>query len=307
MKPLAIDLFCGLGGWAEGFLSEGYDVIGFDIEARPYPGQLVIQDVLTLHGRQFRDTAAIIASPPCTEYSYMAMPWKRGKQIAAALRGKDEFPKGYAGSQTITDLNALFDACFRIQDEANTANFCSDCEAVGYFASARGRFAEKCGLCNGTGYQPGKVYIPMVVENVKGAQLWVGQARWHYGSFYLWGDVPALMPFARSQAKIPGQDWNRFKGTGEVSPHWRMEASNKPAWQREFGLPGEPDPRYPNGYGSKNNGGSWFNQAHNTESGHGQNAVNLNNTTDSARMKASAKIAIIPPPLAQHIARVFKP
>ncbi len=26
MRPLAIDLFCGLGGWAEGFLSEGWDV-----------------------------------------------------------------------------------------------------------------------------------------------------------------------------------------------------------------------------------------------------------------------------------------
>lgn len=23
MKPLCIDLFCGLGGWAEGFLAEG--------------------------------------------------------------------------------------------------------------------------------------------------------------------------------------------------------------------------------------------------------------------------------------------
>lgn len=27
-----IDLYCGLGGWAEGFLAEGYRVIGFDIE-----------------------------------------------------------------------------------------------------------------------------------------------------------------------------------------------------------------------------------------------------------------------------------
>jgi len=27
-KPLAIDLYCGLGGWAEGFLSEEYSVIG---------------------------------------------------------------------------------------------------------------------------------------------------------------------------------------------------------------------------------------------------------------------------------------
>lgn len=26
MKPLCIDLFCGLGGWAEGFLAEGWDI-----------------------------------------------------------------------------------------------------------------------------------------------------------------------------------------------------------------------------------------------------------------------------------------
>lgn len=32
-NPLAIDLFCGLGGWTEGLLAEGWDVIGFDIKA----------------------------------------------------------------------------------------------------------------------------------------------------------------------------------------------------------------------------------------------------------------------------------
>ena len=37
MRPLCIDLFCGLGGWAEGFLAEGWDVIGFDIERHRYP------------------------------------------------------------------------------------------------------------------------------------------------------------------------------------------------------------------------------------------------------------------------------
>ena len=66
MKPLAIDLFCGLGGWAEGCLAEGYDVVGFDIERHQYgencyPAQLVIQDVLTLHGSQFKDAALIVA------------------------------------------------------------------------------------------------------------------------------------------------------------------------------------------------------------------------------------------------------
>jgi site-specific DNA-cytosine methylase len=55
--PLAIDLFCGLGGWTEGLLAEGYFVVGFDIERHKYggeryPGHLVLQDVLTIHGSQ---------------------------------------------------------------------------------------------------------------------------------------------------------------------------------------------------------------------------------------------------------------
>ena len=59
MKPLAIDLCCGLGGWSEGLLAEGWDVVGFDIERHKYgpheyPAQLVLQDVLTLTGEQFR-------------------------------------------------------------------------------------------------------------------------------------------------------------------------------------------------------------------------------------------------------------
>lgn len=134
MTPLAIDLFCGLGGWTEGLLAEGYRVVGFDNERHcygeaRYPAQLVIQDVLTTHGAQFKDAALIVASPPCQAYSYRAMPWKRAK----ALLPPD---------------NTLFEACFRIQREA--------CEAAGH-------------------------HIPLVVENVCGAQKWVGRARWHSG------------------------------------------------------------------------------------------------------------------------------
>jgi hypothetical protein len=51
-RPLAVDLFCGLGGWAQGFLAECYRVVGFDTEGHDYgdgcyPGELVRQDVLT--------------------------------------------------------------------------------------------------------------------------------------------------------------------------------------------------------------------------------------------------------------------
>ena len=159
MKPLAIDLFCGLGGWTDGLLAEGYDVVGFDIERHDYgtggyPAQLVLQDVLTLHGRQFKDAALIVASPPCQAYSYRAMPWKRAK----ALPPPD---------------NSLFEACFRIQREA--------CEAAGR-------------------------HIPLIVENVRGAQKWVGRSRGNYGSFHLWGDVPALMPAGKA-IKGDGKGW----------------------------------------------------------------------------------------------------
>ena len=161
MKPLAIDLYCGLGGWTSGLLAEGYYVVGFDIERHDYgtggyPAQLVLQDAMTLHGRQFKDAALIVASPPCQEFSYMAMPWSKAKaKERDLLEGRDD-PKR---------LTALFDACFRIQREA--------IEAAGHF-------------------------IPLVVENVRGAQKWVGRSRWNYGSFHLWGDVPALMPMTKA-------------------------------------------------------------------------------------------------------------
>lgn len=229
MRPLCIDLYAGLGGWTEGFLAEGWDCIGFDIERHEYgehryPAQLVLQDVRTIHGKQFASAAMIVASSPCQEFSYRAMPWKRAKALGPPLLGME-----------------LFAQAARIQREAS----------------------EAAGRC-----------IPMVQENVRGAQRWVGKARWHHGSYYLWGDVPALMPFT-----------------------WRA---------------------------TKNTGGSWFNVAHNTTSGHGQNpdgrkvgggwwhdaspgTLRHESGGSRARKAASARIAKIPFALARHIAATYKP
>ena len=74
MKPLCIDLFCGLGGWAEGFVAEGYRVVGFDIDGRfagPYRkagGEFVLADVRALDGRRFRNARCFVMSPPCREF-----------------------------------------------------------------------------------------------------------------------------------------------------------------------------------------------------------------------------------------------
>jgi site-specific DNA-cytosine methylase len=101
-KPVVIDLCCGLGGWSHGFIAEGWDAIGFDIERheygdKRYPGELILHDILDLNGYDLAaaNPWAIAASPPCQEFSYMAMPFSRGKQIAAVLRGQGEFPKCY--------------------------------------------------------------------------------------------------------------------------------------------------------------------------------------------------------------------
>ena len=265
MKPLAIDLFCGLGGWSDGLLAEGWDVIGFDIERHEYgehryPAQLVLQDILTLHGSQFRHASLIVASPPCQEFSHMAMPFSRGRQIAAALRGNGDFPSGYTGSRTISELTALFDACFRLQREAS---------------EAAGR------------------HIPLVVENVKGAQPWVGRAKWHYGSYYLWGDIPALMPSVASLRKSKHEA--RHYGMKSSAEHGVKQHGSGAAWFDKA-----LDERRKAATTTKG-GGDCFGAGADCSL---QRKASSGNTS---RKAASALIAKIPLALARHIAAVYYP
>lgn len=259
MKPLAIELFCGTFGWGAGFIAEGFDVVGFDIMdverelgIPRTPGcQLVIQDVLTLHGSQFKDAAMLVGSSPCQEFSYRAMPWKRAKALGPPVLGME-----------------LFSAQFRIQREAS---------------EAAGR------------------HIPLVVENVMGAQKWVGRAAWHYG-FYLWGDVPALMPVRFSGHKVPGFRFdgaggsfqsaavNGTKTVGHVNKRDGHTHTRHLTNQAEHdGVKGAADQL----------GGdrrTWF-----------DGGLTKHGSKSNARRRASALIAKIPLPLARHIARAYYP
>jgi hypothetical protein len=269
VKPLAIDLYCGLGGWTEGLLAEGYDVIGFDIEQHVYgdhryPAQLVVQDVRTLRGAQFHSAALIVASPPCQEFSYMAMPWTRAKEKAAAIRADS------TGAE-LERLNRLFNECFRIQREA--------CEAAGR-------------------------HIPLLVENVRGAQPWVGQARWSFGSFYLWGDVPALMPPMSRAVKVGGLDWKH-----PDDPRHRPGQAFNPAAQGKALIEG----RKLAGFRFDGSGRSFQSASVEGVKHHGSGAVWFDTgpaalPSSSPRRKfASAMIAKIPLPLSRHIGKTFYP
>lgn len=268
-SPLAADLFCGLGGWTEGLQAEGWRVRGYDIEAHEYgeeryPGEFVLRDILEMHGSEIADVDLIVSSSPCTDYSYMAMPWSLAKAKAAAIRGDETGEK-------LRRLNLLFDAQFRIQREAS---------------EAKGE------------------WIPMVVENVRGAQEWVGRAAWNYGSYYLWGDVPALMPNTIGGRKVSGF---RFDGSGgsfqtaSVNEHLKVPAApgsgRSPApgrgarfTSRDCGA------EVAEGRKGAGAGAEWFDQ----------NLCQLSSKS-SARKQASAQIAKIPLALSSHIARVYLP
>ena len=50
MKPIVYDLYCGLGGWADGF-----DIEAHNYGTGGYPGELRIRDVLSIHGSELKD------------------------------------------------------------------------------------------------------------------------------------------------------------------------------------------------------------------------------------------------------------
>lgn len=341
MKPLVFDLFSGLFGWGEAFSCEGWRVVGFDIEdqfknfGKEIPGncELVLRDIRSINGaelvREYGVPACIVASPPCQEFSYMAMPWSKAKD---KLRKIEADP---AEQKRLTDL---FNQCFRIQREVSQA----------------------CGH-----------HVPMVVENVRGAQRWVGRSLANFGSFHLWGDVPALMPIpqkahkfnpdgtnhpagswfaiadskhrgAKSEDEKVGISWSKsgpgntgksfqtaamLKSNGNKSAgmNWSDRSKKGPDFTRIAGkqaagskVPSQTGRRTDPGKGARftsrdcgeegvkqsgiggirDNGKSdaWF-----------QNGAARSGSKSSARKQASAEIAKIPPALAQWIARVLKP
>jgi len=107
---------------------------------------------------------------------------------------------------------------------------------------------------------------------------WVGRARWHHGSFFLWGDVPALMPMTtRCGVKVGGMDWN-----GSDKPGYKAVALNDIRHAKNTAAPG-------------------------SLKGQGLQGEAPRPARHSSRKAAAARIARIPFALARHIAQVYFP
>lgn len=298
MKPLVIDLFCGLGGWSQAFLNHGFRAVGFDIERHDYgtggyPGELVLRDVRSLTGtelvKQYGVPACIVASPPCQEFSYMAMPWTKAKEKRRKILADP------AEQKRLTDL---FNQCFRIQREV--------VDAAGH-------------------------YVPIIIENVRGAQEWVGKARWNFGSFYLWGDVPALMPIPGKVRKTPDGSWDASRTNYNPDHQWEG-TKHGPSMGKVWSDRPPSVSAHREKTGFKSHGLNWSDQTKRgqdftrvagkqtyaalkegvkgfTPNGEplGKNTLGrMHGSQSNARKKASAEIAKIPAALAEWIAKCFK-
>jgi len=80
----ALDLFCGLGGWSDGLVLEGFEVMGVEINskiAELYNHPVIVEDVKNLKGKQFPNYDLIVGSPPCRDFSVVGdvfgHTWKR--------------------------------------------------------------------------------------------------------------------------------------------------------------------------------------------------------------------------------------
>jgi site-specific DNA-cytosine methylase len=154
MRPLALDLCCGMGGWTDGLLTVRFDVVGVNIYRHPkYRCELELCDLMQFDESRFSGVALVVASPPCDEYAR----WDK--------------PEAWFTQGRPIPNDSLVNRCREIA--ANLG-------------------------------------APLVLENVRGAQRWIGFAVHHYGPFYLWGDgVPPLLPRCdRRTAKFKNSGWD---------------------------------------------------------------------------------------------------
>ena len=87
MRPRLLDLFCGAGMAADGYMVAGYEVVGVDIAPQPdYPGLFIQADAMEVLASDMPGGFDLIhASPPCQSHT-------RAKHLRDAQGGASKYP-----------------------------------------------------------------------------------------------------------------------------------------------------------------------------------------------------------------------
>ena len=94
---IALDLFCGLGGWSDGLAAEGFRVVGVelvDFVAKEYKHDVILANCCNLPIRDGVPWDLVVGSPPCRDFTNWAWlqelrtkgKWKRSRDIEGGLR-----------------------------------------------------------------------------------------------------------------------------------------------------------------------------------------------------------------------------
>lgn len=259
----AVDLFCGKGGWAHGLIAAGWAVDGYDIA-----------DMGGYPGSlHLRNVLTLTGEDVADAELIVASPPCQAYSYMAMpwTRAKVMGERHRSCWGLRHKLTELFRFCFRLQ---------------------------KMAIC-----VRGGRHLPLIVENVCGAQAWVGRATWHYGSFYLWGDVPALMPRADAK-KNTGGSWFGMRDGAMLDRNDPRDVRRNPdgAWDNAaarggWNHPGKAlDGRKDDGV---KQGGEWWHDP--------ASMTRRFSSRSTARKEASARIAMIPFPLARWIGECYLP
>lgn len=85
-RPRLLDLFCGAGGAAMGYIRAGFDVVGIDVVPQPdYPGTYIPTDALAYAAKYGRDYDAIHASPPCQASCALTKGTNKGREYVQMI------------------------------------------------------------------------------------------------------------------------------------------------------------------------------------------------------------------------------
>ncbi len=167
---VAIDLCCGRGGWARGLRAAGFKVIGYDVREFIPDGR---SSALAAKGVLLERYPGIFIRADI-------------RTLTGRLFRSDA--KLIVGSPPCTEFSRWdWDMAFR-RSHPDFPFCCKHLELV----ETVFRIAKEAN-------------VPLVLENVRGLERWIGPARAHYGPYYLWGDVPALLPDVDQRATFKGK------------------------------------------------------------------------------------------------------